>query len=55
VAVPDDVAERIAQLRDDGATLTAIADRLNVERLPTARGGSHWWPSTIRAVLSRAA
>lgn len=55
VAVPDDVAERIVQLRDNGATLTAIADRLNAERVPTARGGSRWWPSTVRAVLSRAA
>ncbi len=51
--LPDDVAERITELRQGGATLTAIADRLNGEGVPTARGGDRWWPSSVRAVLHR--
>lgn len=52
-SLPDDVAQRINDLRQDGATLTAIADRLNLERVPTAKGGDRWWPSSVRAVLNR--
>ena len=53
--VPDVVAERIHTMReDDGMTLTAIADRLNAENVPTGRGGKRWWPSTVGAVLNRA-
>ncbi len=55
VAVPDAVAERISGMRTTGATLTHIADRLNPEGVPTAKGGARWWPSTARAVLARAA
>jgi hypothetical protein len=32
-----------------------IADRLDRERVPTARGGMQWYPSTVRAVLTAAA
>jgi hypothetical protein len=52
---PDDVAQRVAGLRAGGATLAAIAYRLNEERAPTARGGTCWHPATVRAVLNRAA
>jgi hypothetical protein len=31
-------------------TLAAIADRLNAEQVPTARGG-RWYPSTVLGVL----
>lgn len=55
VSVSDAVAERIVELRQAGATLTGIADVLNDERVPTSRGGSRWWPSTVRAVLARSA
>lgn len=51
--VATDVAERIAAMRADGETLKAIAERLTVERIPTARGGDHWWPSTVSSVLNR--
>lgn len=50
-AVPAAVADRIVGLRDGGATLQAIADTLNTERVPTARGGAAWRPSTVRSVL----
>lgn len=52
-SLPDDVAQRITELRQDGATLTGIADRLNSEGVPTARGGARWYPATVRAVLHR--
>ncbi|MGY1719291.1 recombinase family protein [Blastococcus sp. SYSU DS0552] len=51
--LPDDVADRITELRQGGATLTAIADRLNGEGVPTAKGGDRWWPSSVRAILNR--
>jgi DNA invertase Pin-like site-specific DNA recombinase len=51
----EDVALRVAELRDGGATLAAIADQFNSEQVPTARGGKRWHPSTIHAVLNRAA
>ncbi|MGY1724746.1 recombinase family protein [Blastococcus sp. SYSU DS0533] len=50
-----EVAERVASLRDQGATLAAIAERFNEEGVPTARGGARWYPATVRAVLNRAA
>jgi DNA invertase Pin-like site-specific DNA recombinase len=50
-AVADDpqLRERIAQMRADGMTLQAIADRLNDERVPTVRGGAKWRHSSIQA------
>ncbi len=52
-SLPDDVADRINAMRTEGATLTAIADRLNDEGVPTAKGGDRWWPSSVRAILNR--
>ena len=51
VTLPDDVRHRIADERADGRTLQAIADDLNAEQVPTARGG-RWHPSTIDKVLA---
>ncbi len=45
---------KIRRLRAQGLTLQAIADELNRLRLPTARGGSSWRPSSVRSVLFRA-
>jgi hypothetical protein len=38
-------------MRDGGMTLQAIADRLNEERVPTARGGSEWRRSSVNSLL----
>jgi DNA invertase Pin-like site-specific DNA recombinase len=46
-----DLASRIRDLRAEGATLQAICDVLNSEGVPTPRGGSHWRPTSLRAVL----
>ncbi len=45
------VLARIAQERACGATLAAIAARLNQDGVPTARGGARWYPSTVQAAL----
>jgi DNA invertase Pin-like site-specific DNA recombinase len=46
------VAERIRTEHAAGLTLTAIAEGLNREGVPTARGGAKWYPSTVRAVVN---
>lgn len=54
VTLPDAVRYRIADERNDGRSLQAIADDLNTEQVPTARGG-RWYPSTIAKVLDSVA
>jgi DNA invertase Pin-like site-specific DNA recombinase len=49
----DNVLPMIKQLNDDGATLQAIADRLNSTGVKTRRGGL-WYPSTVTNILKRA-
>lgn len=46
--------ERIARLRDGGATYSAIADMMRAEGVPTKMGGL-WYPSTVHAILRRRA
>ena len=38
-------------MRSGGATLTAIADALNAEGVPTAQGGRECYPAAMRAAL----
>jgi Resolvase, N terminal domain/Recombinase len=45
------VAERIAELRERGLSLQAIADALNAEGVPTPRGGAQWRPSSVQSAL----
>jgi hypothetical protein len=44
--------ERIRRERAAGASLAAIANGLNADRIPTAQGGSRWYPATIRHTLN---
>jgi DNA invertase Pin-like site-specific DNA recombinase len=53
--LPDVLRERIRQMRKAGQSLPKIAETLNAEGVPTARGGQRWYASTVRAVLSQAA
>ena len=46
------VAERVLELALAGETLTAISRALESEGVAGARGGSRWYPSTVRALLS---
>jgi DNA invertase Pin-like site-specific DNA recombinase len=50
--IPDEVAAVIRRARDEGQTLREIADALNDQQVPTARGG-RWQPSTVARVLHR--
>ena len=52
-AISPDVAERIRAERASGMTLQAIADGLDQDGVPTARGGKHWYTSTVRAVVGQ--
>ena len=46
--------ERIRRERAAGASLAAIANGLNADRVPTAQGGRRWYPATVRYTLNRA-
>lgn len=52
-AVPTEVIERIRAQRAGGSSLGAIARELTASRVPTAHGGTQWWPSTVRSILRR--
>jgi DNA invertase Pin-like site-specific DNA recombinase len=41
----------ITELRDQGCTLTAIAEALNARNIPPARGGL-WYATTVRNILN---
>ena len=53
VMVDEAIAKRVAGERRRGESLRKIADRLNVEGVSTAHGGSKWHASTVKAVLER--
>jgi DNA invertase Pin-like site-specific DNA recombinase len=50
-AVRDDpeLSALIAEMREDGMSLQAIADALNRGGVPTLRGGALWRPSSVQA------
>jgi hypothetical protein len=41
-------------MRADGMSFARIADRLNLDRVPTKRGGT-WASMTVKKILDRAA
>lgn len=49
--VPAHVRKRIVSMKENGATQQTIADELNRDEVPTARGGE-WRQSTISGVLN---
>ena len=53
--MPDAVRARIRREHEAGRSLTAIAAGLNADAVPTAQGGQHWHPSTVRAAVRAAA
>ena len=50
--LPVHVVIRIMDARTRGVTLAAIAHDLNAHQVPTGQGGTRWYPSAVRAVLS---
>jgi DNA invertase Pin-like site-specific DNA recombinase len=51
VADRPDLVQRIVAMRARGMTLQGIADALNRARVPTARGGAEWRPSSVQTAL----
>jgi len=45
--------EIIEALRDEGLTYREIAAELDQRRVPTSRGGKHWYPSVVGKVLAQ--
>jgi DNA invertase Pin-like site-specific DNA recombinase len=50
-AIKPELKRRIVRMRAAGSTLQAIADALNEEGIPTARGGTKWRPSSVQSAL----
>jgi DNA invertase Pin-like site-specific DNA recombinase len=48
----DSVVARIREERASGLTLSAIADGLSRDNVPTAQSGRRWYASTVRKVLA---
>ena len=51
--LPAEVVERIFRESQSGSSLSAIARQLNEDGVATAQGGARWYPSTVRAILTR--
>jgi len=49
--LPATVVERILAERRAGAGWSAIARGLDGDGVPTAQGGTRWYPATVRAVV----
>lgn len=52
--MPEETRARINALRNSGVTLQGVADTLNTEGIPTARGGSKWYASTVQKAIAYA-
>ena len=52
--MPEETRARINALRNSGVTLLGVADTLNTEGIPTARGGSKWYASTVQKAIAYA-
>lgn len=48
--LPDDVRERILTATEAGRSAAQIARDLEADQVPTARGGTRWWPSAVRSI-----
>jgi DNA invertase Pin-like site-specific DNA recombinase len=51
--LPLKVVSRIRRERAKGRSLSAIADGLNTDGVPTAHAGRKWYPATVRYTLLR--
>jgi DNA invertase Pin-like site-specific DNA recombinase len=49
--MPAETLATIVELRESAMSMAAIAAQLNQDGVPTARGGTKWHPSTVRAAL----
>ena len=49
---PDDVLDRVLELRAGGARLVDVAEAMNDAGVPTPGGGARWWPSHVSRLLA---
>ncbi len=49
--IPDTIINRMGRERASGKTFAAISEGLNQDQIPTAQGGSRWYPATVRKAL----
>jgi DNA invertase Pin-like site-specific DNA recombinase len=47
-----EVRARILELRSQGLSFAAIAQRLNDDGTPTATGKAKWWPNTVAGIIN---
>lgn len=47
------IVSRIRGEHEAGTSWSAIARRLNADAVPTAQGGTAWWPATVRLMAKR--
>ena len=52
-SVAPETARRIQKEHALGKSLGQIARDLNADAIPTAQGGTQWWPSTVHTILRR--
>lgn len=52
-SIGDEVVDRIVREYREGVSMAEIARTLTDDGVPTARGGTRWWPSTVQTVLRR--
>lgn len=55
VTLDDATVARIHRERQEGRSLRAIAEALNLDGVATGHGGAQWYASTVNAVLRRTA
>ena len=51
VTLDASIRRRVVESRRTGKTLSSIADELNEAKIPTARNGKSWYPSTVASVM----
>lgn len=50
-ALAPEIAGRIESMREQGMTLRAIAETLNIEGIPTPTRRGRWWPASVSQAL----
>lgn len=53
--VDPSTVQTIQLLRGAGLSYAKVAASLNSRSVPTSQGGARWYPSTVKAVVDRAA
>jgi len=52
VTLSPEIRAEVVAMREAGLSFAKIAADLNAREVPTAHGGSQWWPSTVRKIAA---